>query len=188
MRELFWRPVAKDQSTSQARKESTTINFLGPETTGGEGLPRAAVVVEKPVPSPRKFFFLGFGREELGISREFCRNIPDAWGLSKSGQEKNINIFGGTVCGTNRNRSWDKPGPVPGTNRPFSVELHSTIAILSRLSLGRVGDRPWDDCPANAVRKMFMCFLFIGCFRLPNTVLLPPKRSLALRSKRPARK
>ena len=40
----------------------------------------------------------------------------------------NINIFGGTVSGTNRNRPWDKwtppqdkLGPVPGTNRPFSV-------------------------------------------------------------------
>ena len=91
------------------------------------------------------------------------------------GQEKkpiNINIFGGTVSGTNRNRPWDKwdpsprdkMGPVPGTNRPFSVDFHSKSAILSRLSLGRVGVRPWDDCPTRAVRKMFMCFLFIGFF------------------------
>ena len=40
----------------------------------------------------------------------------------------NINILGGTVSGTNRNRPWDKwdpprdkMGPVPGTNRPFSA-------------------------------------------------------------------
>ena len=61
-------------------------------------------------------------------------------------------------------RPRDKLGPVPGTHRPFSVEFHSKIAILSRLSLGRVPVCPWDDCPARAVRKMFMCFLFIGFF------------------------
>ena len=27
-----------------------------------------------------------------------------------------------------------------------------------------MGVRPWDDCPTRAVRKMFMCFLFIGFF------------------------
>ena len=84
----------------------------------------------------------------------------------------NINILGGTVSRTNRAPSlgqtgphaWDKLGPGPGTNRPFSVYFHSKIAILSRLSLGWVGVRPWDDCPARAVRKMFTCFLFIGFF------------------------
>ena len=40
----------------------------------------------------------------------------------------------------NGTRPWGKPGPVPGTSRPFSVEFHSEIAILS---LGRVGVRPW---------------------------------------------
>ena len=66
--------------------------------------------------------------------------------------------------GQNGTRPRDKMGPVPGTNRPFSVQFHSKIAILSRLSLGRVGVRPWDDCPARAVRKMFMCFMFIVFF------------------------
>ena len=63
--------------------------------------------------------------------------------------------------------------PVPGTNRPFSAQFHSKIAILSRLSLGRGGVRPWDDCPTRAVRKMFMCFLFIG-FLLPK-LRIPPE-------------
>ena len=70
----------------------------------------------------------------------------------------------GAVPGTNGPPPRDKMGPVPGINRPFSVEFHSRIAILSRLSLGRVAVRPWDDCPARAVRKMFMCFLFIVFF------------------------
>ena len=42
------------------------------------------------------------------------------------------------------------------------------MAILSHLSLGRVGVRPWDDCPTRAVRKMFMCFLFIGFVFAPK--------------------
>ena len=63
--------------------------------------------------------------------------------------------------------SWDKQdpslgqtGPVPGINWSFSVEFHSKIAVLSRLSLGRVGVRPWNGCPARAVRKMFLSFVF----------------------------
>ena len=33
---------------------------------------------------PWKFVFLGFRREESGMSREFCRDVPDPWGCSKS--------------------------------------------------------------------------------------------------------
>ena len=33
---------------------------------------------------PRKFVFLGFRRDESGMSREFCRDVPDPWGCSKS--------------------------------------------------------------------------------------------------------
>ena len=33
---------------------------------------------------PRKFVFLGFLTEESGMSREFCRDVPDRWGCSKS--------------------------------------------------------------------------------------------------------
>ena len=33
---------------------------------------------------PRKFVFLGFRREESGMSREFCRDVQDPWGCSKS--------------------------------------------------------------------------------------------------------
>ena len=33
---------------------------------------------------PREFIFLGFGREELGMSRQFGRDVPDFWGSSKS--------------------------------------------------------------------------------------------------------
>ena len=65
---------------------------------------------------------------------------------------------------------WDKPGPVPAKNRPSLVEFHSQNAILSRLSLGRVGV-VWDDSPTRAVRQMlmFLCLLFFlggGLFHL----------------------
>ena len=46
---------------------------------------------------------------------------------------------------------------------------------------------PWDDCPTRAVRKMFMCFLFIGFFLLRKRVVskrvvladVPPERKPA---------
>ena len=37
---------------------------------------------------PRKFVFLGFQREESGMSREFCRDVPDPWKCSKSLSQK----------------------------------------------------------------------------------------------------
>ena len=43
---------------------------------------------------PRKFVFLGFRREESGMSREFCRDVPDPWGCSKSlCKKKFVRIF-----------------------------------------------------------------------------------------------
>ena len=53
----------------------------------------------------------------------------------------------GTVPGTNGARSWDKPGPVLGTNWPVSAEFHGKIGILSRLSLGWAGVRPCQGGP-----------------------------------------
>ena len=43
---------------------------------------------------PRKFVFLGLRREESGMSREFCRDVPDPWGFSKSlCKKKFVRIF-----------------------------------------------------------------------------------------------
>ena len=43
---------------------------------------------------PRNFVFLGFRREESGMSREFCRDVPDPWRCSKSLCKKNfVRIF-----------------------------------------------------------------------------------------------
>ena len=33
---------------------------------------------------PQKFVFLGFRREEFGMSREFCQDVPDPWRCSKT--------------------------------------------------------------------------------------------------------
>ena len=41
------------------------------------------VVVEKFVPSLESLLSLGF-EGESEMSREFCRDVPDAWGCSKS--------------------------------------------------------------------------------------------------------
>ena len=71
-------------------------------------------------------------------------------------------------------------GGVPGAggvDKPaFPAQSHSWIAILSRLFLGRVGVRPWDDCPTRAVRKMFgirpiCCLLFCS----PQIIFISPK-------------
>ena len=59
------------------------MNFWGPETARwGGGLPREGVVAEKFVPFLKSLSSLGF-KEESGMSREFCRDIPVPWGCSK---------------------------------------------------------------------------------------------------------
>ena len=63
---------------SQARKKSTKINFLGPETAlWGGGLPREGVVAEKCVLSLESLSSLGFEERKSGMSQEFCRDVPD---------------------------------------------------------------------------------------------------------------
>ena len=66
--------------------KSTKINFLGPETARwGGGLPREGVAAENFVPSLESLSSLGFEeRNFAGMSREFCRDVPDPWGCSKS--------------------------------------------------------------------------------------------------------
>ena len=64
---------------TQAREKSTKINFFlgsedhpvgwGSSTRRGGGRKVRAL--------PRKSVFLGFRREESGMSREFCRDVPD---------------------------------------------------------------------------------------------------------------
>ena len=42
---------------------------------------------------PRKFVFLGFRREESGMSRDFRRDVPDPWRCSKSSCKKSSCAF-----------------------------------------------------------------------------------------------
>ena len=57
----------------QARKKSTKINFLGPETARwGGGLPCEGVVAEKFVPSLESLSCLGFEERNLGCPGNFA--------------------------------------------------------------------------------------------------------------------
>ena len=115
----------------QARGKSTKINLLGPETAGwGGGLPREGGGGRKVRARPRKFVFLGFQGRESGMSRTFCRDVPNPWGCSKSlcknslcaffvppsfglgifvfcsGPGKGEEKFETGVCGHQRGRCW----------------------------------------------------------------------------------
>ena len=61
---------------------------------------------------------------------------------------------------------WDKVGPVPETNWPFSVEFHNKIAILSRLSLDGWGFVPRTIVPQGPSEKCLCVFCFF--FFAPN--------------------
>ena len=111
----------------------------------------------------------------------FAIAICVTWG------KKNTNKhFGRDGVQDKQEPSLGQTGPLPGTNRHPSLGQtgrflfnYSKITILSPLSLGRAGVCPWADCPARVVRKMFMCFLFIGVFR-PNVIRIANRRSLAI--------
>ena len=55
-------------------------------------------------------------------------------------------------------------GPLPGTKWDSSLGQTGLSLFNSTVKSPFCPVCPWDDCPAGAVRKMFMCFLFIGFF------------------------
>ena len=68
----------------QARKKSTKINFLGPETARwGGGLPREGVVAEKFVPSLESLSSLGFEERNLGCPGNFAGMSRTPGGVQK---------------------------------------------------------------------------------------------------------
>ena len=73
----------------QARKKSTKINFLGPETARwGGGLPREGVGVENFVPALESLSSLGFEERNLGYPGIFAGMSRTPGGVRKSGKEK----------------------------------------------------------------------------------------------------
>ena len=64
-------------------KRAQRLSFWVRRLPGGVGVFHAKGWGSKSCSLPRKFVVLGFRREELGMSREFCRDVPDPWGCSK---------------------------------------------------------------------------------------------------------
>ena len=79
---------------SRARRRSTKINFLGPETTRwAGGLPRKGVVVEKFVPSLESLSSLGFEERNLGCPGNFAGMSRTPGGVQKVSAKKFVRIF-----------------------------------------------------------------------------------------------
>ena len=75
---------------NQARKKSTKINFLGPETARwGGGLPREGVVAEKFVPSLKSLSSLGFEERNLGCP-EYFAGMSGPLGVFKKFVQKKV--------------------------------------------------------------------------------------------------
>ena len=83
------------------------------------------------------------------------------------------------MFGTNRNRPWDKPGPVPGTNRDLSLLSSTVKSAFCPVCLWD----GWGFVPGTIVQqgpseKVFMCFVFLGFFsdtkKEPKPKLLSP--------------
>ena len=73
-----------DMLHNQARKKSTKINFLGPETAWwGGGLPREGVGVENFVPSLESLSSLGFEERNLGYPGNFAGMSRTPGGVQK---------------------------------------------------------------------------------------------------------
>ena len=74
----------KERNHSGKKRRAQRLTFLDPETARWDGgLPREGVVAEKVRALRRKFVLLVFRREESGMSREFCWDVPDPCGCSK---------------------------------------------------------------------------------------------------------
>ena len=84
----------------------------------------------------------------------------------------NINIFGGTVSGTNRNRPWDKWDPSPGQTGTPSQGQTGRFLLNSTVKSPFCPVCPWDGwgfvpgtiAPEALSEKCLCVFLFIGFF------------------------
>ena len=83
-----------ERKAVQARKKSTKINFLGPETARwGGGLPHKGVVAEKFVPSLESLSCLGFEERNLGRPGNFAGMSRTPGGVQKVRAKKFVRIF-----------------------------------------------------------------------------------------------
>ena len=80
---------------------------------------------------PRKFVFLGFRREESGMSREFCRDVPDPWGCSKSLCKKSSGAFfvPYRCAAEHANAKKARPRKNPSGNLVVTLFLHENLII-----------------------------------------------------------
>ena len=79
---------------NQARRKSTNINFLGPETARwGRGLPREGVVAENFVPSLESLSSLGFEERNPGCPGNFAGMSRTPGGVQKLRAKKSSCAF-----------------------------------------------------------------------------------------------
>ena len=78
----IWRPTVRQEKRAQR------LTFGSGDRPVGWGSSTRRGGGRKVRALPRKFFFLGFRREESGMSQEFCRDVLDSWGCSKSCAKK----------------------------------------------------------------------------------------------------
>ena len=78
------RPETQETPENQARKKSTKIKFLGPETARwGRGLPREGVVAENFVPALETLSSLGFEERNPGCPGNFAGMSRTPGGVQK---------------------------------------------------------------------------------------------------------
>ena len=107
---LFWHPHPKCPMF-QARKKSTKINFLGPETARwGGGLPLEGVVAKNFVPALESLSSLGFEERNLGCPGNFAGMSRTPGAVQKVCAKKlrahfsfpNVNFIGGIYGAKNK--------------------------------------------------------------------------------------
>ena len=119
----------------QARKKSTKIKFLGPETARwGGGLPREGVVAENFVPTLETLSSLGFEERNPGCPGNFAGMSRTPGGVQKVCAKKlrahfsfpkswKVGLFlGRTVMGTSE-EVWESSGEVGCSQSLLSVKL-----------------------------------------------------------------
>ena len=102
---------------TQARKKSTKIKFLGPETARwGGGLPREGVVAENFVPAVETLSSLGFEERNPGCPGNFAGMSRTPGGVQKVCAKKNLcAIFRSLYTLIRSGRPGIRPQTVPGT-------------------------------------------------------------------------
>ena len=165
-------------SVSQARKKSTKIKFLGPETARwGGGLPREGVVAENFVPALETLSSLGFEERNPGCPGNFAGMSRTPGGVQKVRAKKVRAQVDGARCVLIERWGWECGAVLQPCSTLLVVFAGQTSNIIWDARQGmigalrKLGELPWQTKPNKGSNMNFTHFCDFGRFPWDSLII-----------------